>query len=319
MGHRIRVLGSTIEIPRSLEGGPLTGPKDAMAGSFTLPGKVFLIGAGPGSADLLTVRAANILRRAEVVLHDGLVSAEVLELAPANAFVQNVGKRCGEKTITQEEIHQKMVALARQGRAVVRLKIGDPLIFGRAQEEIDALRAAGIDFEIVPGVTAALAAAAEARISLTNRKGASKLVFLSNHHGSEKPVAIRSSDFTEDATLAVYMPGSEFGPLVADLMEDGMPLDTPCLLVSNATRKEQKIYQSSLKDLPAAPSMASPSLLLIGELAKVREAYEGMVLQTEATLDLAAANSDSSEVLQIGDEENDEVATLAEGKDTPQP
>src|SRR5271157_4516504 len=131
-----------------------------------IPGKVYLMGAGPGNPELLTVKAARLLRSADAVLHDDLVSREILALAPARARVHNVGKRCGTKRATQEEINALLIAYARDGLTVVRLKGGDPLIFGRAREEMDALREAGIEFEIVPGVTAALSAAAVAQIPL---------------------------------------------------------------------------------------------------------------------------------------------------------
>ena len=141
----------------------------AMRNQFTLPGKVYLVGAGPGSAGLLTLRALEVLKMADVVLHDDLVSDDVLALIPAQISVHSVGKRCGMKRHSQEEINRRMIAAARSGQAVVRLKGGDPLVFGRTQEEIAALRDANIAFEIVPGITAATAAAASAQIPLTER------------------------------------------------------------------------------------------------------------------------------------------------------
>src|SRR5665213_137747 len=145
-------------------------------------GKVYFLGAGPGDPELLTVKARRILGSAEVVLHDALVAPEIVQLARADAEVYDVGKRCGRNSIRQEEIHTLLIRYAAQGRMVARLQGGDPLIFGRAGEEMTALRNAGIDFEIVPGVTAASAAAAAVRIPLTDRRLASKLVFLSAHH-----------------------------------------------------------------------------------------------------------------------------------------
>jgi len=147
-------------------------------------GKVFLVGAGPGDPELLTVKALRLLRGAEVVLHDDLVTSEILRLISPTAQVQNVGKRCGTKTIRQEEINFLLVTLAAAGRQVVRLKSGDPLIFGRAGEEIEALRRANVEYEIVPGVTSALGAAAAAGIPLTHRRASSTLVLTTGNHAS---------------------------------------------------------------------------------------------------------------------------------------
>src|SRR5215470_5210809 len=138
-----------------------------MGSQFSLPGKVYLTGAGPGSSSLLTVRALEVLRSADIVFHDDLVSEEVLSVIPPHVSVHSVGKRCGLGKVSQEQIHDLMIAEARKGRIVVRLKGGDPLVFGRTQEEIFALRNAGVAFEIIPGITAATAAAAAAQIPLT--------------------------------------------------------------------------------------------------------------------------------------------------------
>ena len=152
-----------------------------------MKGKVYLVGAGPGDPELLTVKALRLLRTAQAVLHDDLVTPEILHLIPATAQVHNVGKRCGKKKILQEEINFLMIALADSGLRVVRLKSGDPLIFGRAGEEIEALRRANVPFEIVPGVTSAFGAAAAAQIPLTHRRASSALVFVTAHQaeGSE--------------------------------------------------------------------------------------------------------------------------------------
>ena len=146
-----------------------------------MKGKVYLVGAGPGDPELLTVKALRLIQHAEVILHDDLVSPEILGLAPRTAQLHDVGKRCGSKKIQQEEINFLMITLADSGRQVVRLKSGDPLIFGRAGEEITALRKAGIEYEVVPGVTSAFGAAAAAAIPLTHRRASSSLVFLTAH------------------------------------------------------------------------------------------------------------------------------------------
>ncbi len=147
-------------------------------------GKVYLVGAGPGDPDLLTIKAARLLSEAGVVLHDDLVPQSILKLAGKQALIISVGKRCGRKKITQAAIHDLMIVSARNGLAVVRLKSGDPMIFGRAAEEIDALREAGVPFEVVPGVTAASSAAAFLEASLTDRRVSSKLIVLSGHHAA---------------------------------------------------------------------------------------------------------------------------------------
>src|SRR5271155_4694185 len=147
-------------------------------------GKVYLVGAGPGDPELLTVKALRLLNTAEVVLHDDLVTPEILKLISPAAEVQNVGKRCGSRTIRQEEINFLMVTRAVAGLRVVRLKSGDPLIFGRAGEEIEALRRANIEYEIVPGVTSALGAAAAAGIPLTHRQASSTLVLTTGHRAA---------------------------------------------------------------------------------------------------------------------------------------
>jgi uroporphyrin-III C-methyltransferase len=229
----------------------------------SLPGTVFLTGAGPGSVKLLTLRALEVLRIADVVFHDDLVSEEVLALIPSHVGVQSVGKRCGFKKISQEEIQQRVIRAARSGQTVVRLKGGDPLIFARAQEEIAALREEGIPFEIVPGVTVACAAAAEAQIALTDRKIASKLVFISNHQCAEKTTRLWPNTF-EDSTLVFYMPGGEFASLQNELLENGMDSEIPCVVISRAARQAQEVIRTTIRGLAALPWVAAPSILIVG-------------------------------------------------------
>src|ERR1700751_2291702 len=177
----------------------------------SMKGKVYLVGAGPGDPELLTLKALRVLKTAEAVLHDDLVSPEILRLIPSSAQVHNVGKRCGKKNIQQEEINFLMIALADSGLRVVRLKSGDPLIFGRAGEEIEALRKANIEFEIVPGITAALGAAANAQIPLTHRQVASAIVVVTGHRAGSDEFADWPANIPTDATVVVYMPGYEYG------------------------------------------------------------------------------------------------------------
>lgn len=235
-----------------------------MSTHFTLPGTVYLIGAGPGSAKLLTLRALEVLSKADVVFHDDLVSQDVLAQIPARTSVRSVGKRCGMKKVSQEQIHARLIDEARLGHCVVRLKGGDPLIFGRVQEEIQALREAKIEFEIVPGVTAASAAAAAAQIPLTERNAASKLLFVSNHCCVDKTKSQLNSALTEDATVVFYMPGSDLNNLQLQLRASGLQEDSPVLVVSQASCPEQKLIRATLRDLSSLPSQSAPSLLIVG-------------------------------------------------------
>jgi uroporphyrin-III C-methyltransferase len=230
-------------------------------------GTVYLMGAGPGNPDLLTVQAVRILGMAEVVLHDHLVAQEILDLIPASTQVRNVGKRCGHAGISQEQIHTLMIAAAKEGRQVVRLKGGDPLLFGRVGEEMEALAHAGIEFEVIPGVTSAMGAAAAAKIPLTDRRYASKLIFVGNHSAGN--VSPKWDDaVVKDATYAVYMPGKEYGEIAAKLLEGGLDVATPCVIVGNATQAAEEIRRTTLGELALEPRVSSPALLLIGEVAR---------------------------------------------------
>jgi uroporphyrin-III C-methyltransferase/precorrin-2 dehydrogenase/sirohydrochlorin ferrochelatase len=225
-------------------------------------GKVHLVGAGPGDPDLLTVKALRLIQRADVILHDDLVPQAILELAQPAAEVANVGKRCGVKNITQEEINALMIEHARANRCVIRLKSGDPLIFGRAAEEIAALSEAGVPFEVVPGITAAFAAAAAIPCSLTDRTSASGVIFSTGHHAQSHdrlPTPQR-----ESATRVVYMPGRDLRLLALEWLEEGLPADFPCAIVSHAAQPGQQVRCTTLGALgDAAPTLA-PSLLIAG-------------------------------------------------------
>jgi uroporphyrin-III C-methyltransferase len=231
-----------------------------------MAGKIWIVGAGPGSADLLTMRAVAILRAAAVVLHDDLVSAEVLALCPPSAVVINVGKRCGLRGHSQDEINFLMIFHARQGRVVARLKSGDPAIFGRLGEELDALRAAAVDFEIVPGVTAVAAAAAAAGLTLTDRRTASTLVFLTGHSAGGRSLR-RSAFDLANSSYAVYMPGPDFEKTAAELMAMGIASATPCALISHAGRSSQKIYFMTVGSLRQVSATPTPAILIVGRVA----------------------------------------------------
>jgi uroporphyrin-III C-methyltransferase len=237
--------------------------------------KVYLVGAGPGDPELLTLKALRLLRTAEAVLHDDLVAPEILKLIPPTAQIYNVGKRCGKKKILQGEINSLMVALASSGLRVVRLKGGDPLIFGRAGEEIESLRRSNIPFEIVPGVTSALGAAARAQIPLTHRRASSALVLMTAHRASENRASDRVSEkdatdwsklVTSGATLVIYMPGQDYSDIARRLIAAGLAGETPCAIISRATTKRQQTHRTTVIDLRRAPQLAAPTLLVVGEV-----------------------------------------------------
>jgi len=246
-----------------------------------MTGKVYLVGAGPGDPELLTLKAARLLRTADAVLHDELVTPAILRLANPAAQLHQVGKRCGSKRITQEEINFLMVGLASAGLQVVRLKGGDPLIFGRAGEEIEALRWAGIPYEIVPGVTAALGAAAGAGIPLTHRRGPAAVVFVTGHRAASNEEADWRTFVRGGATLVVYMPGRNLGEITRRLRNAGLSGETPCAVVSRATTADQQLHVSTVDELPAAPPLAAPALLIVGEVVRLA-ATQGECFMTPA-------------------------------------
>src|ERR1700761_7853159 len=215
-------------------------------------GRVYLVGAGPGDPELLTMRAVRLLESADVVFHDDLVPDEVLALAHRHALVTSVGKRCGRPRITQQGIHSLMIEAARAGQSVVRLKSGDPLVFGRAGEEIAALRAAGVEFEVVPGVTAALAAGASLALPLTDRKSASKLIFATGHHASEKDAApVWTGPLPADVTLVIYMPGRDMARLARELRAAGVAGDVAVCAVSHAATPQQSFVSGHVAAMEA--------------------------------------------------------------------
>ena len=250
--------------------------------------KVYLVGAGPGDPELLTVKAVRLLASADVVLHDDLVPGEILALAGPQAKVVNVGKRCGAKGITQDEINERMIRAAHQGLVVVRLKSGDPAVFGRLAEELDALDAAGVPFEIIPGITAGIAAAASLGVSLTDRRTATRVVVVTNHYAREN----RTLDATdwkslarEDTTLVIYMPGHEFSGLRNELLAAGLLPDTPAAIVSRASTQSQRVEFATLGDLDTLPRLEPPAILLIGlplGRSLPHSAEESVVLTLEA-------------------------------------
>ena len=235
-------------------------------------GRVFLIGAGPGDPELLTLKAARLLACADVVLHDSLVSGEVLARISPRAELIDVGKRCGRKLLTQDEINALLVSYAASHEVVVRLKGGDPSIFGRAGEELEALRKASVEFEVVPGVTAALGAAAAAGVSLTDRRVASQVLFSTFSRGLDAN-ALDWGCLTPATTLVLYMPGADYGEVGRRLAEAGLPVNLPCVIVSAASSSQQQVRWSSVGALSTEEKLPAPALMIVGRVAsrQIRE------------------------------------------------
>jgi uroporphyrin-III C-methyltransferase len=223
-------------------------------------GTVYLVGAGPGSLDLLTMRAHALITSASCLLHDDLVSAEVLSLAGPDALVRNVGKRCGKKTITQEEINAWMVEYAQAGHSVVRLKSGDPLLFGRAAEEIEALAGAAIPFGIVPGVSTGFAAAALAGIPLTGRITNSRVLFATRHLAAGATNGL--AGITPEVTLILYMPGKDYAAIQGELKDNGWSDETRCAIASALGGDGSRLVTCTLRELASIQSLPSPAVML---------------------------------------------------------
>lgn len=249
--------------------GDLDGFVDQVARSPRRGGCVTLVGAGPGDAELLTIKAMRALQRADVILYDDLVSDEILALARREAKRMLVGKRGRRDSCRQEDISAMMLSLARQGRDVVRLKSGDPMIFGRAGEEIAVLRQAGIPVEVVPGITAALGVAARLGVSLTHRDKAHSVRFVTGHsRDGELPDGLDWRGLADpETTLVVYMGGRTAPRIARRLMAEGLPEDTPVALVENATRIDERIAFTSLGGLvSSAVEVSGPVVLVIGRV-----------------------------------------------------
>ena len=245
--------------------------------------RVYLVGAGPGDPELLTVKAMFLLKRANVVLHDALISAEILALISPAAKVIDVGKRCGQKLLTQDEINSLLVHYGKNAETTVRLKGGDPTVFGRVGEEIQALRSAEIAYEIVPGITSALAGASAAGISLTDRRFASGVVFATAHRGSGSEGVEWDRLASSQSTLVIYMPGRDYEGLGKQLSAAGLHDSTPCAVVSCAGRVDQKVQFTTLGRVGGSSALPSPSVLIIGHCAAEFMAtdYSQLVLQAQ--------------------------------------
>ncbi len=235
-----------------------------------LTGTVYLVGAGPGAPDLLTLRAAKLLAAADIVFHDALVHRDTLALAP-HAEKIAVGKRCGRHSAAQKFINKRVVDAARTHSIVVRLKGGDPMLFGRAQEEIAALEAAGVRYEVVPGVTAALAAAAELATSLTQRGLARSVAFATPRVARGEPGSEWAHSLAAADAGAIYMAAGQAAEMAAALIGAGKPPSTPVAVVESASLPESRRFFATLASLPRlAGEFSGPAVILLGPQYRAR-------------------------------------------------
>ena len=234
-------------------------------------GRVYLIGAGPGAADLITVRGAELLKRADIVFYDALVQPDMLALAPQARQVA-VGKRCSRISTDQLFINRNLIEAAAKFEIVVRLKGGDPMLFGRAQEEIEALEAAGVACEVVPGVTSALAASAELGVSLTGRGVSRSVVFATPRVGEGEDVSDWAPAVAKADTAVLYMAVGQAAQIATILQAQGMPVSTPVVLVENASLPNSRHIGTTLQGLKngVAQGLAGPALLLFGDVFRKR-------------------------------------------------
>ncbi|WP_374346308.1 uroporphyrinogen-III C-methyltransferase [Phenylobacterium sp.] len=241
-------------------------------------GAVWLVGAGPGDPELLTLKALKALQGAEVVVHDGLVSDEILDLAPAQARRISVAKRKSRHAYPQDEINRMLVAFAQEGLRVVRLKGGDPFIFGRGGEELEACREAGVECHVVPGVTAALAASADAGAPLTHRGLAQAVTFVTGHAAAgADPDLDWAALARPNHTVVIYMGVSTAAGIAARLMGAGRSAATPALIVENASRADERRLTTTLGGLAeTAQAVRGPALLIVGEAMALAQAGEGL-------------------------------------------
>jgi uroporphyrin-III C-methyltransferase len=248
-------------------------------------GKVYLIGAGPGAQDLMTLRGARLLAQADVVLHDALVTAEMLELCPQAQKIL-VGKRCGQLSTAQQFINKQLVDNASKHAIVVRLKGGDPMLFGRADEELRALEEAGIAVEVVPGITTALAAAAETRQPLTKRGVSRSVAFFTS---STAPEHADHAAIPDTDTLVQYMGGREATVTAQRMLDQGRRPDTPVVVIENCSRPDQRIFRLTLATLAHGLGQShGPVLVMLGDAMKRRDKQAADAAEPEQAARLSA-------------------------------
>jgi uroporphyrin-III C-methyltransferase/precorrin-2 dehydrogenase/sirohydrochlorin ferrochelatase len=248
-------------------------------------GEVFLVGTGPGDPDLLTVKAHRLIREAEVVLYDNLVSEEIMALVPPAAERIYVGKKRADHAMRQEAINELLVSLAHMGRRVLRLKAGDPFVFGRGGEEIETLSASGVRFEVVPGITAALGAAAYAGIPLTHRDHAQSCVFVTGNTQDGELNVDWAAIVRPRQTVVIYMGFQNLDELCRELVAHGLPPRTPAAMVQQATTSAQRVVSADLATLAQRAREAGlkpPTLIIVGEVVRLRERLEWFEHRDEA-------------------------------------
>lgn len=261
-------------------------PLHAMGRSGLKAGEVALVGAGPGDVELLTLKALRFLQQADVVLYDYLVSDEIMALVPSDTILVCVGKRAGHHSVPQEKTNQLLVDFAQQGHKVVRIKGGDPFIFGRGGEELEVLADAGIAFHVVPGITAAAGATAYAGIPLTHRDYAQSAMFITGHLKAERDEMDWSTLARGNQTLVIYMGLMKSDYIQSQLITHGRTAHTPIAIIERGTQQAQRVLKGQLSDLSElAKSAESPSLIVIGEVVALSEKLDWFArAQTEAPI-----------------------------------
>ncbi len=265
-----------------------SNPNLNFAKSDLKAGEVALVGAGPGDPDLLTVKALRYLQQADVVLYDYLVSDEIMSLVPSETILVCVGKKAGHHSVPQEKTNQLLVDFASQGYKVVRIKGGDPFVFGRGGEELEVLFDAGIGFEVIPGITAAAGATAYAGIPLTHRNYAQSAMFVTGHLKQEDESVDWSTLARGQQTLVIYMGLLKSNHIQAQLIEHGRSADTPIAIIERGTQLTQKVFKGQLSELSQLAAHAqSPSLIVVGEVVNLAKKLDWFNSPSEPAVNIA--------------------------------
>ncbi len=267
--------------PRLVSDNPVAGVTRFAKQSLQL-GEVALVGAGPGDPELLTVKALNCLQQADVVLYDYLVSEEIMALIPSDTILVCVGKRAGHHSVPQEKTNQLLVDFAKQGYKVVRIKGGDPFVFGRGGEELEVLADAGVRFQVVPGITAAAGATAYAGIPLTHRDYAQSAIFVTGHLKEESDEMDWSTLARGNQTLVIYMGLMKSHYIQNQLIKHGRSASTPIAIIERGTQIQQKVFTGELSQLSDLSKEAqSPSLIVVGEVVRLSQKLDWFLSSTE--------------------------------------